>query len=459
MLSLKNLFGAPAPFFAGLLLAQSSIAHAQSAPAPEPPPAAPVPGLTTPAPAVAPAPTVTPAPPALPTYATGKPAEPTTPAAAAPASGPSIAAAPGKGVTVTSADGNYSMMIRPRVQLRGTLTKDDATTGLEVQVRTLRLVMAGNVLSPDLKYYIQLAFGGGDFDNGSASPIFDAFVEYTKFRDFNLRVGQFFVPFDRARTTREFGLQFVDRQGVVRELTLDRDVGIMLSSQDLLGLGGKLGYYAFVGGGDGKNRFADSKNKYGPQTPGALFVGRLVARPFGAFDDDLEGDLTRTATPKLLIGVGAAYNLSSDRDHSTYGNTYTLGTFNYTHVAADMVFKWHGFSFFHEFLYRNANKESITRTVSGAPVTERSRSGYGYFAQVGQMVTKQLEVVARAETLKGKDSALKTVARASGRQVGGGLNLYLNGHFFKLQTDYFYVFGDDIGRGQHVARIQLDASF
>jgi hypothetical protein len=351
------------------------------------------------------------------------------------------------------------MMIRPRVQLRGTVTKDDAASQLEIQVRTLRLVMAGNVLSPDLKYYVQLAFGGNDFDTGSASPVFDAFVEYTKYRDFNLRVGQYFVPFDRARTTREFGLQFVDRQGVVRELTLDRDIGIMLSSQDLLGLGSRLGYNLFVGSGDGRNRFADSKNPYGPQKPGALFVARLVARPFGAFDDDFEGDLTRSPKPKLMLGVAGAYNLSSDRDHSTYGTTYTTGTFNYVHAAADMVFKWKGFSFFQEFLYRDANKASHTRTINGAAVTERSRSGYGYFAQVGQMVTKQLEIVARAETMKGKDSVLKALARTSGRQVGGGSNFYLNGHFFKLQADYFYVFGDDVGRGQHVARLQLDASF
>jgi hypothetical protein len=453
VLQLKNIFGAPAPFLAGLLLAQSSVAQAQNAPVAEQPlaPAAQVPAQDT-TPAVAlPAPSI-------PTYATGKPAEPA--AASAPAPIPTFQAAPGKGVTVSSADGNYSMMIRPRIQLRGTYSKDDANgSQLDVQVRTLRLVMAGNVLTPDLKYYIQLAFGGNDFDPGSASPIYDAFVEYTKFRDFNIRVGQYFVPFDRARTTREFGLQFVDRQYVVREFTLDRDIGIMLSSQDLLGLGGRLGYYLFVGSGDGKNRFADSKNKYGPQTPGVLLVGRLVARPFGAFDDDLEGDTTRNPKPKLLLGVGGAYNISSDRDHSTYGNTYTLGTFNYAHAEADMVFKWHGFSFFSEFLYRNANKASNSATVNGTATSELSRSGYGYFAQVGQMLTKQLEIVARAETLKGKDKPLKTYMRNSGRQVGGGVNLYLNGHFFKLQSDYFYIFGDDLNKGQHVARLQLDASF
>ena len=446
----------------------------------------PAPGPTAPLEAVPPSVVVIPdpasAPPAPPSYApppppaapapvaplaepAGVPSAPTTGSTPAPvdstqaSSAPEFVLAPGKGMSLTSADKRFQIGVRARVQLRETLQKDDIQTQLESQVRTLRLVVAGHFLVPELKYLIQLAFGANDFENGNSSPIFDAFVEYTKTRDLNVSVGQFFVPFDRARTIREFALQFVDRQGVVRELTLDRDVGIMFSSQDLFGWKNRLAYHLFVGGGDGRNRVADAKNKYGPQTPGVLVVGRLITRPFGAFDDDQEGDITRSATPHLALGVAGGYNISTNRDHSTYGATYTLGTFNYAHGAADLVFKWRGFSLLTEALYRKANTEEHTATVAMQKVTERSRSGYGYFAQVGQMVTSKLEVVARAEKLWGTDRALKDLAKASGRQVGGGLNLYLNGHAFKLQSDYFYVFGDDIGKGSHVARLQLDASF
>jgi hypothetical protein len=390
-----------------------------------------------------------------PTASLGPAAAPTTQAVGQ----PDFVIQAGKGLLLTSADKKFQIGVRSRIQLRETFQKSDDLTQLEAQVRTLRLAIAGYALVPELKYLIQFAFGANDFETGNSSPIFDAFVEYTKARDLNVRVGQFFVPFDRARTIREFALQFVDRQGVVRELTLDRDVGIMFSSQDLFGLQNRLAYNVFVGGGDGKNRVADLKNKYGPQTPGVLVVGRLVTRPMGAFDDDQEGDVTRSATPHLALGVAGAYNISSDRDHSTYGNTYTLGTFNYTHAAADLVFKWSGFSLLTEGLYRKANTEEHKGTVAMQPLTERSRSGYGFFAQAGQMLTSKLEVVVRGEKLWGTDHALKDLAKASGRQVGGGLNLYLNGHLFKIQSDYFYVFGDDFGKGSHVARLQLDASF
>ena len=239
----------------------------------------------------------------------------------------------------------------------------------------------------------------------------------------------------------------------------------MLSSADLFGLGGRLAYNAFIGGGDGRNRFLDSKNPYGRQRPGVLLVGRVTLRPFGAFDDDQEGDVARTASPKLAIGVAGAYNVASTRKSSTVGDTYTVGAFDYKHAAADLVFKLRGFSLLSEVLWREADTNSHTRVVAapGTNVTEYSRSGFGWFVQAGQMLTKQLELTGRFEELhakKGTDPVLrKDTAGAAGRQAGGGLNFYLNGHAFKLQSDYFYVFAEQSSKAAHIARLQLDASF
>ncbi len=367
-----------------------------------------------------------------------------------------ISAEPGKGITIQDEKGRSSMTIRPRVQIRDTVSKDkgaDATN--EINVRTLRFVVFGTVLDPALKYFVQLAFGSGDYEKDNASPIFDAFIESTHIRDLNVRVGQFFVPFDRARTTREFGLQFVDRQNVVRELSLDRDVGIMFSSNDFLGQKGRLGYHLFAGGGEGRNRF-------GGQKVGPLVVGRLVARPFGPFDDDLEGDLTRDKRARLAVGVAGAYNSETNRPSSTFGTPFTLGTTNYAHAAVDAVFKLRGFSFFAEALYRRANTDHLDGVVDTKPVREWTRTGYGYFTQAGMMVEKRVEIVARWEQLfvdTTSDPAFLKTQRTLGKQVGGGANLYLNGHFFKIQADYFYQFGDHPSDGRHVARLQLDATF
>jgi hypothetical protein len=194
-----------------------------------------------------------------------------------------------------------------------------------------------------------------------------------------------------------------------------------------------------------------------------LVVGRVTLRPFGAFDDDQEGDLTRTPTPKLALGIAGGFNKATSRDRSTHGATYTLGTFDYAHTAADLVFKWHGFSLLAEGVLREAHRRAHAGTdANGNPITERSRSGFGYLVQLGQMATDKLEVTARWDDLharRGTDPALVALVNTSGRQLGAGLNYYLNGHAFKLQADYFYIFGEDVGTASHCLRAQLDASF
>jgi len=441
-------------------------AHAQALPSEVVAPPAPTPEAapSTPIPLLAPTPQ-----PAAPAPAPSAPASSSSKEEEA---GPKVVVAAGKGLTVTSADEKNSLQIRARVQIRDTVTHDkyaepDAAQNTnELQIRTLRLYVQGNVLSKDLKYLIQLALGAGDFEKDSNSPIFDAYVEYVKLRDLNVRIGQYFVPFDRARTIREFALQFVDRQQVVRELTLDRDVGLMFSSQDLFGLGSHLGYNVFVGGGDGRNRVTDLKNPFGPQRGSVLAIGRLVLKPFGAFDDyDQEADLAR-GKPRMGIGVAGGYNLHSDRSNSTFGSTYTAGTFNYTHLAADVSFKAKGFSLLAEYVKRQANRDTNTRFVDGKETTQYSRSGWGYFVQAGQMLTDRLEVTARWDELYadiGTDPDMRRLARDSGRQAGGGFNYYLNGHFFKLQADYFCILSrqndaHDL-EPRHAVRAQLDATF
>jgi hypothetical protein len=369
-------------------------------------------------------------------------------AAEAKKKGATVVGGPGKGFTVTTNDNRFGMTVRARAQIRDTIGIDNknAVTN-EINVKTLRLWFQGHVLVPELKYNIQLALGTNDFENGNPSPIFDAFVEYTKLRDLNIRVGQYFVPFDRARTIREFALQFVDRQQVVQEFTLDRDVGIMFSSQDLFGTKGRLAYNLFVGGGDGRNRF-------GAQSIGFIYILRLALKPWGAFDDDVEGDLARIRKPRMAIGLAGGYNHGTNRQKSTFGNTLQAGGIDYGHAAADLVLKHSGFYLLAEVVYRQALQDQI-----GA---EYSRSGWGWFVQASQMVHPLVEIVARYDQIYAigdTDPTLIKLVQDAGQQAGAGFNVYLNGHQFKIQTDYFYVFGYDPDKGRHQIRVQLDATF
>jgi hypothetical protein len=364
-------------------------------------------------------------------------------------------AAPGRGLVLSLGDA-FSLSLRPRVQIRDTLTIDPGgQVKNELHVRTLRLWLQGHVLTPHLGFAIQLAFGGHDGEVDGAAAVLDAWVEYARLRDLRVRVGQFFVPFDRGRTTLELGMQLPERAQVLRELGLDRDVGIVLSSTDLFGSRGILGYALGVFGGEGKNRVGGAR-------VGFLYVARVTVTPFGPFDDHIEGDLQRLRRPRLAIGVGGAYNQATDRQGSTTGAILSLGTFDYGHAAADVVFKCAGVSVLAEVLYRQARQGSLSALVNGAEVREWSRSAFGYLVQAGVMVHSRVELSARFNELIAigdTDPALLALVRTRGREVGGGLNVFVNGHAFKIQADYAYLFGERARAGQHAIHLQLDASF
>lgn len=364
---------------------------------------------------------------------------------------------PGKGVTFTSPDERLSLTNRARIQARATLTETRGETTELVGIKTVRVYFQGHVFSKELKYVLQLALGTGDFEEGSPSPIFDAYFDSTHIRDFNLRVGQYFVQFDRARTVREFALQLADRPVLIPELTLDRDAGITAYSNDLFGLGGRLAYALGVFGGDGRNRVATSR-------PGLLYVLRLAFLPFGAFEDTVEGDTERKPNPRLAIGIAGAYNQHTDRPRSTTGTRFVLkdGGFNYIHGAADLHFKWAGFSLLSEIVIRKAHRDNRTGENEGEQVTEWAREAWGYLVQSGMMLTDHLEIAGRWGQFKAlgrTDPKLEQLIAQSGHELTFGVNYYFNHHFFKIQADAGVRWGKWSDPRDHVARLQIDAMF
>jgi hypothetical protein len=369
----------------------------------------------------------------------------------------SVSAEPGRGFTVDAGD-PFAMSVRARIQIRNTLRVEGEAVDDLFEIKTARLWWTGHVIDRHVRFGMQLALAPGDFEPGNPSPIFDAFLELTHLRDLTVRVGQFFVPFDRARTIREFALQTVDRTDVVRELTLDRDVGIVAQSSDLFGLGGVLSYHLGIFGGDGRNRFGVAPDV------GFLYVGRVSVRPFGGFDDDAEGDLSMSPQPRLAIGGGAAFDQATDRPRSTTGVPFERARFDYAHLAADLVFKWHGVSFLGEVVWRESTSGDVVRWLddAGQPREEWSRSGWGYLLQLGVMLHPMVELWSRWDELiarEGTDPALVAQARDRGRALSAGANVYLNGHLLKVQADWSHTFGDRFDTGTHLVRLQLDASF
>lgn len=377
---------------------------------------------------------------------------------------PTVVAAPGRGVTVTSADGRFSMNLRGRIQLRHSVfvaapdDEDQRAVTQATQLATTRLWLGGRALGEHTLYQLQLAVGPKDYRDGAISPVYDAYLDLTHNPNLSFRVGQYFVPFDRLRTIREFALQLPDRPRVVSELTLDRDLGVMAYSDHLGGESSPVAYRLGVFGGSGIHQLTT-------KPPGGLVVGRVELRPLGAFDDaDSEGDLQRREEAALAFGLGAAYNLGSTRARSTTSTAYVGGTADYLHLVVDGVFKARGFALEAEFVTRDATEDRI-RSVddAGAPVVEYTRSGWGAVAQPSMMLTEHVELAARYGRLaasEGTDPTYLDDVALRENEVAGGLNWYLNGHRFKVQTGAGALFGDEApGDAEVSAHLLVDAMF
>jgi hypothetical protein len=385
-------------------------------------------------------------------------------AADPPAEPPTVGASPGRGFTVATADGKFSMNIRGRIMLRETLTAaipDDAgerDLSMATQVWTARVYLQGHTLSEDTKYVLQLAVAPNDYRDGTISPIFDAYLDLTHNPNASVRIGQLFVPFDRARTNREFALQLATRPRPVGELTLDRDVGVYLYSNGLGGESSPLAYRVGVFGGGGGNALSGKE-------PGGLGVARVELHPFGYMADaDSEGDLERREEPGLAIGAGAAYNVNTNRARSTTSTTYVGGTTDYLHLAGDVVAKWRGAALMGEVLVRDASADEIvSEDDTGAQVIEATRSGWGWLVQPSLMLTDKLEVAGRYSHMtasEGTDPKFVDELAAKENEVAAGLNWYQNGHRFKIQTTWVALFGEaGFGDAEHGGYLQLDVSF
>lgn len=374
-----------------------------------------------------------------------------------------LSGVPGKGLTVTIGDA-FSLNVRSRIQLRYQLNvpPPDADGERELQqlvnISTARLWFSGHVYSPKLTYMIQLAVAGRDFRDGTVSPIFDAFVDWKVHRDFNVRAGQYFVPFDRLRTVREFALQIADRPRPVGELTLDRDVGVTVYSERFLSDKSPLAWRLSVFGGGGTNLLAAKE-------PGALLVGRLELRPLGPIDDDSEGDLERRAKPGLALGAGFAGNWNTNRLRSTTGATFAGGTTDYVHAAADVVFKWRGLALEAEYLLKRASVDQIQSTTDdGEPLTEYTRAAQGWVAQASYVFDPPIEIVGRLSRMYasgGTDPRLVSEVEDFGQEIAAGVNYYLNGHRLKFQAGWVARTPSDFdfSVADHLAHVVFDATF
>ncbi|MBK8481912.1 MAG: hypothetical protein IPL40_12145 [Proteobacteria bacterium] len=380
-----------------------------------------------------------------------------------------------QGLTLATADGRVSLTVRGRLQARYEADLPHAagaSASQIVQLRRVRLVLQGHAWSSHLRYYFQLGLaprdqlGGLTADDGSIrrNPLRDANLEFDRWRDLTVRVGQMKVPFSRERVQSSSALNLVDRSAANEEFNLDRDLGLQLTSRDLGGRGW-LGYSIGIFAGHGRNA-------YQPQGFGMLYVARLEARPLGSFDDYLGADLAREPRPRLGLGLAYAFQDQAVADRGVFGERFADGgTSDFHHATADLVLKWRGLALQGALHWRHATQRRGGGTLdeAGAPLAlVAGRSGIGAFAQLGWLPLPwlDLELVARYALLR--DPYHRGVSSLPQRDEATlGASYYFAKHDLKLQLDYARSFDDTIARrywdalsdGTDRLRLQLQLYF
>lgn len=359
---------------------------------------------------------------------------------------------PGKGFELSTKDGRFTLQLRARVQVR----YDVEVPHLEgenveqvMQIRRARLQLQGNLFGKHNRYYVQFGFSPRDQTGGllapegsiRRNPLRDARLEFDYLRDFTIWAGQMKIPFSRQRVLSSGNQNMVDRSVANEEFQLDRDIGIQALSKDI----GGIGWFAYNLGlfmGEGRNAFELSN-------PGMLYVARFEVTPFGKFEDYSEGDLERMKKPGLSIGGAYAFHDRAPGDRSTQGSIPADGgTTNIHNVTADVMFKWHGVSLHSAFHWRKGvdrKNGGLLDDEGNAIPTALPRNGLGFLAQLGWLIPKiPFEIVGRYSFSRRRGSP-DVSAMPWRDELGGGVNYYFAGHNFKLQLDYFRLWGEDTG--------------
>lgn len=292
---------------------------------------------------------------------------------------------------------------------------DTAGTGVGVEdgtstafsVRRARLELKGTMFRPWLKYAItyELSSTSGDKD----SKFKDVYFAFAKHEAATVQIGQFKVPFSLQELTSDTRLQFVDRS-ITNDFAPARDAGFAVTG---LVADGRFGYAAGVFNGGGESKSQDDQ--------GLLYVGRVWVDPLGAYK---LGEGTTDAGDEHEVHVGLAY-----RTGEVIRGTLTTGVFEDPNDQSawnvEAAWRWKRLFATAEFF---GQTNEISNPVSGPDVEQK---GWHVQAAVAA-IPGTLEFGARYAVLDGNTGA----DDAAATETRFGVNYYLKGHNFKIQTDY-----------------------
>jgi hypothetical protein len=365
---------------------------------------------------------------------------------------------PGKGVEINSADDKFQLRIRVRVQMLytyahdenlGTNEGDEPEANLQdFRLRRARFVFQGYAFGKHNQYKLEIDPLRKD------NVVLDYYLDFTKNRDIQVRVGQYKISSNRQRVISSGNLEMVDRSQVNSEFSLDRDMSLDIRSRDFLGKN-KMRYVLGISSGNGLNnpQFKDFS---------MVYLARIEYLPMGIFRDYSEVDFARTK-PRLSIGATYSFFQNADRNRGMVGVPFADGgTADYHFVFVDAIFKARGFFAISELAFRTGQRDvgdlAPTDPDYDPDLPTDPRNGIGWMLQAGYLIPHTgFEFAARGALIKANS---KRGATSLTDQYGTtfSLSYYFARHPFKIQADVSQLWEDTFGEGSTVLRLQLQAS-
>ena len=256
--------------------------------------------------------------------------------------------------------------------------------------------------------------------------VLDYYLDFTKNRDSQVRVGQYKLSSNRQRVISSGNLQMVDRSRINSEFTLDRDMGIDIRSRDFLGKN-RMRYVLGVSTGNGLNnpQFTDFA---------MVYLARFEYLPMGIFRDMSEVDFARTK-PRLAIGATYSFFDNANQDRGMFGLPFADGgTADYHFVYADAMLKVRGFSALTEFSFRTGKRKIGPDDPALSPdLATDPRNGLGWMLQAGYLIPNtRFEFAGRGALIQATRSP---TSLDDSYAITGSVSWYFARHPFKIQAD------------------------
>jgi hypothetical protein len=347
---------------------------------------------------------------------------------------------PGK-LTFASADGDWTMNIKGRLQVRVTDLdhENDDSSGTNFSAPRVRLGVEGKAGSKSVGYKLEWDMStqknlynedSGDDNEAKDFNLRNAYVDIAASEAAALMFGHFKFPFGREELTSFSSLSLMERGVASGEFAPSYEPGAMLHGE---AADGEFEYFVAMANGQGQS-LPNAQHDDGDGLRSGI---RLVFNPLGKYTSD--GPAFQTVGDgSTKVGIGVSY---MQNDDSSGKNSLALDTDTDT-AGLDVQVLTGPFSVLAELFDRSADPD-------GAPdVDDRgSTLQVGYF-----VVPKVWEIVARTSSVD-YDTA------ADVDEFTLGVNRYVDGHDAKWMFDINDRDVDGENAGSKELRVQYQAIF